>query len=111
MKKIVSFKNKTFRYIYKNGKSFGNRSLVIYYMKNGYDYGRLGITTSKKLGNSVKRNHIKRLIKESYIKNFYRLKKGYDIIIIAKIPCQNHCFNEVDSAFKHIIKKVGLVEK
>lgn len=111
MKKIISFNNKVFRSIYKEGKSYGNRSLVIYYMKNNFEYNRLGISVSKKVGNSVTRNYIKRLIKESYVKNLLKINKGYDIIIIARIPCNNHSLKDINSSFKHLIKKIGLWEK
>ncbi|MFZ7133505.1 MAG: ribonuclease P protein component [Eubacteriales bacterium] len=111
MGKMISFNNKVFRHIYKHGKSFGNKSLVIYFIENGYDYNRLGITVSKKLGNSVIRNRIKRLIKESFRNNIAKLKIGYDIIFIARMPCKDLSYKEIQSALKHVIKKVGLIEK
>lgn len=111
MKKIVSFNNKVFRSIYKNGKSSANKLLVMYFRKNGYDYNRLGITVSKKIGNSVERNRVKRLIKESYRINHTSYKCGYDIIFIARLSIKNTSFENVESALKHLMKKNNFVNK
>ncbi|MFZ7119743.1 MAG: ribonuclease P protein component [Eubacteriaceae bacterium] len=111
MKKIVSFDNKIFRSIYKNGKSNANKLLVMYYRKNGYDYNRLGITVSKKIGNSVERNRVKRLIKESYRINHANYKCGYDIIFIARLSIKNATFKNVESALKHLMKKNNFINK
>ena len=59
-------KNKDFQVVYKNGKSYANRYLVLYIRENGMDKNRLGISVSKKVGNSVVRHHLTRLIRESY---------------------------------------------
>ena len=59
-------KNKDFQVVYKNGKSYANRYLVLYVRENGMDKNRLGISVSKKVGNSVVRHHLTRLIRESY---------------------------------------------
>ena len=58
-------KNKDFQVVYKNGKSYANRYLVLYIRENGMDKNRLGISVSKKVGNSVVRHHLTRLIRES----------------------------------------------
>ncbi|MPW25315.1 ribonuclease P protein component [Alkalibaculum sp. M08DMB] len=111
MDKIISFNNRTFQNIFKSGKSYGNKLLVIYYVSNGLDYNRLGITVSKKNGNSVVRHRVKRLIKESYRLNDKKFVKGYDIIFIARVGIENSSYCEVQSALKHLMKKNNLLEK
>ena len=59
-------KNKDFRHVYDEGKSYANRILVMYAMTNGLEKNRLGISVSKKVGNSVIRHRLTRLIRESY---------------------------------------------
>ena len=59
-------KNRDFRTVYRDGKSYANRLLVMYTLKNDSDRNRLGISVSKKVGNSVVRHHITRLVRESY---------------------------------------------
>ena len=58
-------KNYQFRYVYNRGKSMANRHLVLYLVKNGTQANRLGISVSKKVGKSVVRSHVTRLIRES----------------------------------------------
>lgn len=59
-------KNTDFRKVYKNGASYANRFLVMYILPNDTDRNRLGISVSKKVGNSVVRHRLTRLIRESY---------------------------------------------
>ena len=66
VKKYRIRKNTEFRTVYRKGKSFSNILLVLYIYKNGKDINRCGISVSKKVGNSVIRGRVKRLISESY---------------------------------------------
>ena len=59
-------KNNDFQIVYKSGRSYANKYLVMYVKENGLDKNRLGISVSKKVGNSVVRHHLTRLIRESY---------------------------------------------
>ena len=58
-------KNNDFQIVYKSGRSYANKYLVMYVKENGLDKNRLGISVSKKVGNSVVRHHLTRLIRES----------------------------------------------
>ncbi len=111
MDKVISFNNTNFQNIYKRGKSYGNRLLVIYFISNGCEYNRLGITVSKKVGNSVVRHRVKRLIKESYRLNATKFHEGYDIVFIARAGIESNSFQEVQSALKHLMRKNNLVVK
>ena len=59
-------KNKDFQYIYRKGTSYANKYLVMYVLENGTGQNRLGISVSKKVGNSIVRHRLTRLIRESY---------------------------------------------
>ena len=59
--------------------SYANRYLVVYLLKNESEGNQVGISVSKKVGNSVVRHRITRLIRESYRLNENRICKGYDI--------------------------------
>ena len=78
-------KNRDFRNVYQQGKSYANRYLVMYVMNNDLNKNRVGISVSKKIGNSIVRHRITRLIRESYRLNEDKFLCGYDIVIISRI--------------------------
>lgn len=84
LKKDILRRKEDFTGIYKKGRSIGERYIVLFYKKNNLQYNRIAFLASKKVGNSVKRNRAKRLMKENYrfLKEF--IKPGYDIIFIAR---------------------------
>lgn len=105
MKNYISLKNrKEFGCVYQCGKSFANKYLVMYVLENDDKENRLGISVSKKVGNSVIRHHITRLIRESYRLHQKELKKGYDIVIVARISSKNCNYWDVERSFLHLIK-------
>ena len=77
-------KNYQFRFVYNRGKSIANRLLVMYVVRNGTNGNRFGISVSKKVGNSVVRSRITRLLRESYRLSESKFLAGYDIVVIAR---------------------------
>lgn len=96
-------KNQDFQKVYRNGTSKGNRYLVMYVLKNQYMKNRLGISVSKKVGNSVVRHRTTRLIRESYRLNQDNLKTGYDMVVIARQTAKEQNYHTIESAFLHLI--------
>ncbi len=86
-------KNKDFQNVYRNGKSCANRNLVMYVMENGKSENRLGISVSKKVGNSVVRHHLTRLIRESYRLNEEKFLCGKDIVVVVRVNAKRHKFS------------------
>lgn len=97
-------KNKDFQYVYSSGKSYANKFLVMYIMENSLGKNRLGISVSKKVGNSVVRHHLSRLIKESYRLQEKYFRCGFDIIVIVRISAKNKNYHDIDSALCHLGK-------
>ena len=76
--------NKDFLFLYKRGTSIVSKAVVVYFRKNNKPFNRLGITASKKIGNAVKRNRARRIIRQAYSENELSFPIGYDIIIVAR---------------------------
>ena len=95
-------KNYQFQNVYNNGRSFANRLFVMYVLENNSDSNRLGISVSKKVGNSVIRHHITRLVRESYRLHEDMFNSGLDIVVIARVNARNVGYHEVESAILHL---------
>ena len=95
--------NREFQMVYNEGNSKANSYLVLYYRKNDLEYNRLGISVSKKVGNSVVRHRTTRLIRESYRLNQDNLKTGYDMVVIARQTAKGKDCHTIESAFLHLV--------
>lgn len=102
-------KNKDFQVVYQEGRSKANRQYVMYVRENGFAYNRIGVSVSKKVGNSVVRHRIKRLVKESYRLSEDIFLKGYDIVVIARGAAKEEDFHQTRSALLHLGRKQGLI--
>lgn len=96
--------NEDFKEIYRTGKSFANKYLIMYVKKNDLSLNRLGISVSKKVGNSVVRHRITRLIRESYRLSEDSFLKGLDIIVMARAGAKGKNYSEIESALLHLSK-------
>lgn len=105
MKQFISLKNSLeFGNVYKRGKSYANKYLVMYIVDNDLEINRLGISVSKKVGNSVIRHRITRLIREAYRLHQNELATGKDIVVVARINSKGHNYWDIESAFIHLAK-------
>ena len=95
-------KNKDFQNVYRKGKSYANRYFVMYVLKNETNQNRLGISVSKKVGNSVIRHHLTRLVRESYRLHEDMFNSGLDIVVIARSTAKDISYHEVESALLHL---------
>ena len=106
LKKNIDFQN-----VYRNGKSYANRFLVVYILENHTEKNRLGISVSKKVGNSVVRSRSKRLIYESYRLNVKDIKTGYDFVFVARSAINEKKYSDVEAAMINLLKKAGIYLK
>ena len=95
-------KNQDFKVVYQNGTSYANRLLVMYVLKNQHKKNRLGISVSKKVGNSIVRHRLTRLIRESYRLQEERFRCGLDIIVIARIGAKGKDYKDIVGAMLHL---------
>ena len=103
-------KNPEFQKVYKKGKSKANKYLVMYVVTGESGPNRYGFSVSKKVGNSVVRHHITRLLRESVRKNDALVKEGNRIVIVARRDVKDKSFKDVDGAVFHLLKKHGILK-
>ena len=107
---IQSLKNPQFRTVYDKGRSKSDRYLVMYILPNGLTVNRLGITVSKRNGNSVVRSRLKRIIKEAYRLQQQRFMTGYDIVIIARNPSIDQKSTQMERSILRIAEKFHILK-
>lgn len=102
-------KNDDFRTVYKKGISYANKYLVMYVLKNNQNKNRLGISISKKVGNSVIRHRFCRLVRESYRLHEEVFNSGLDIVVVARTSAKECGYHEIESALLHLGKLHGIL--
>ncbi|WP_036611376.1 ribonuclease P protein component [Oribacterium sp. P6A1] len=106
MKRFPSVKkNKDFQITYKNGKSHATGALVMYIMDNGLKYNRIGISCSKKIGNSVVRHTFARKMREIFRLNDYKIKKGVDIIVVIRSKANFCDYKQLDLQYNNLLDR------
>ncbi|MDY6065243.1 MAG: ribonuclease P protein component [Finegoldia sp.] len=106
MDKSLSLRsNRDFQKVYKRGKAYYNRnfSLIVYKSNNG---SRIGFSVTKKYGNAVERNRIKRRLREIVRLNRPKFEKGLDMVIIPKKNTGNLNYSQLESSLLHVVRKV-----
>ena len=109
MSKNVSLnKNKNFKYIYNRGKNVVSPILVTYIVKNKLGINRIGITTSKKIGNAVERNRARRIIKVAYRNCCTQRKTGYDLVFVARNKTVKSNSNQIYNVMKQHLSQLNI---
>ena len=104
-------KNKDFQNVYRNGKSYADKYLVMYVLENGLESNRIGISVSKKVGNSVVRHHLTRLLRESYRLHEEMFHSGWDIVVIARVSAKEAGYHKLESAVLHLSNLHGIIQR
>ena len=97
-------KNIEFQEVYKRGKSYANKYLVMYVLENGTDITRIGISVSKKVGNSIVRHRLARLIREAFRLSTSCIPDGYDYVVVARASLKDKGFFETKESMIHLLK-------
>lgn len=95
-------KNRDFQLVYRQGTSYANRYLVMYVRENHLEKNRIGISVSKKVGNSVVRHRLTRLIRESYRLNEQKFRSGLDLVVVARVNAKGRSCQEIERALMHL---------
>ena len=104
-------KNRDFQVVYRQGTSYANRYLDMYVKENHLEKNRIGISVSKKVGNSVVRHRLTRLIRESYRLNEQKFRSGLDIVVVARVNAKGRSCQEIEKALLHLGRLQKILNK
>jgi ribonuclease P protein component len=105
-------KNKEFQEAFKKGKSAANRQFVVYVLKKQEQENfRIGLSVSKKIGNAVVRNQIKRYVRQSFHELQDRVHPGNDYIIIARKPVAEMGMHEIKKSLEHVLRVAKVLNR
>lgn len=111
MKNIKSLnRNQDFKRVYLKGRYAASQSLVTYALRNRFKLIRMGITTSKKIGNAVQRNRCRRIIRAAYLHVQSQLPDGFDIVFVARSNTPNVKSYDISREMSYQLRKIGLLK-
>ena len=108
---IALKKNYEFRRLYSRGKRAVSPYLALYCRKNRFGVSRLGVTVGTKVGKAVRRNLVRRRIREAYRIHEGEFLPGYDIVAVARVRCCNASFRELERSLLQLLNKLGVRAK
>ena len=102
--KKISYANEDFKKVYNKRNSYANRELIMYISKNGTDTKRLGVSVSKKVGNSIVRHRLARLVREAFRLNTNHIPDGIDVVVVVKAGLKDKGYTETCKSMIHLLK-------
>jgi ribonuclease P protein component len=102
-------RNKSFQAVYRSGKSYANRQLVLYVLPQHGRERRVGFAAGKRLGDAVVRNRVKRLLREAYRLQQHKLKSGFDLIIVGRQALVKETLPTVTAALLHLCERAKIL--
>lgn len=112
MKRFPSVKkNSDFQRAYQTGRSYASSALVMYVCENGCRHNRLGVSCSKKIGNSVVRHTFARKMREIFRLNDFRVKQGLDIIIVIRGKANYCTYQQIEQQYLNLLNRHHILIK
>ena len=112
MKHTVSLKlNHEFRRLYSKGRTAASPYMAVYCRKTRLNVSRLGLTTGVKLGKAVKRNRVRRRLREIYRLSEDNMKRGLELVIVARVRAAEASYRELEKSFVKACRKLDVLEK
>lgn len=110
-KKYRLRKNKDFQYTYKKGRSLGHPLLVLIFRRSNQSSTRIGFSITKKFGNAVHRNRIKRQLREIIRSRIKSIKQGYDLVFVVRKDARETPYDNLDKAVHNLLKRGKLYKE
>lgn len=104
-------KNSEFQLVFEKGHSIHGKYLVVYFLHNSFDYNRFGFCAGKKLGSAVRRNRVKRRLREAVRRIVLPKGSAWDIILVARYPVLTADFKVISEEIEHILLKAKILTK
>lgn len=105
-------KNREYQIVYRHGKSFVNRHVVLYVLKRSpKQQARIGFVTGKKVGCAVERNRCRRLMKEVYRLHQHELANGVDLVLIGRSQLKYAGYAQAERSIMHLFRQAGILRK
>ena len=112
MRLTSSIKNNyEFRRLYATGKSGATGLLALYCKRNRKGLSQLGITVGTKVGKAVRRNKIRRRLREIYRQHEHEIRRGFDIIVAARVRSREASYQQLEADFLRLLDKLDLRER
>lgn len=102
--------NHVFRRLYRKGATSANRYLVLYCRENGTEQNRLGLTVSAKLGHAVRRNRVRRRLREIYRLHEPEFRRGLDLVIVVRQRAMDASYQELEQAVLSLAQRLELLQ-
>ena len=109
MNRKFSLRRDDFQHVWDKGKSWSHPLVVLRACANETTGCRLGFVAGKKVGNAVRRNRIKRLMRESVHHRLETIRPGWDIILISRTNADAATLQEMDAAIEQILRRANLI--
>jgi len=93
----------------RSGRSYASRIVVVVVRENGDDRVRIGVAAGRTVGNAVKRNRAKRLLRAAMQGLLSRLRMGWDVVLIARPPISSAGSDEVREVLTNLLGRAGLL--
>lgn len=102
-------KRHEFSEIFRYARHIQNNLLVVYISENSQEKLRYGICVAKKIGSSVNRNRVRRRLREIVRKSLHRMERKIDILIVARYPCKEASYQQIQEKFLSVCVKAGII--
>lgn len=107
-KRRILRKNKDFQRVYRYGRSYADRYIVLYVFSAPPMVKNVGFAAGKKLGNAVVRNRVKRLLRETYRLNQKNLPENHCILLVGRKAAVDSSYKVMEKSFRSLCRKAKM---